>query len=295
MSKSILLIVNPKAGRAKSKKYIETILSYLKANDYDPDIEYTTVKRNATQIIKEKGVKGDKIIVWGGDGTLTETINGLEEIKKNPAIAFIPTGTTNDFARTLKVSFKELDVSKYINNYKVYQVDMGKIDNACFNYTVSMGIFSKSSYQTSRKWKNRVGKIAYYFNGFKELFTYKTNKLKITTKDQTYEGDFLYAGVSNSKYIGGFPVFRKVDISLNDGKFEVIIARKPRNKFSTLILVIKMLTGFIKDKNIIFFKSSEIEIDAPQGIDLSIDGEYGGNRKHFKITNIQKKTNYLIP
>ncbi len=291
----ILMIVNPKAGRAKSKKYVSDIVENLKRNGHEVELEYTTPDRNASQIIKEHKLEREELIVWGGDGTLNETLNGLSETNQDAIIAFIPMGTTNDFARSLKVSFNELDVSKNIDTYKLKEVDMGKIDEKPFNYVVSFGIFSKASYSTSRKWKNRVGKSAYYLNGIKELFNYKTHFIKITSEENNLEGEYLYGSVSNSKYMGGFPVFRKKEVLLDDGKFEVILAKKPKNPLATTLVVLKILTGNLNDKHISYFKTSNIKIDAPNGIDLSIDGEYGGNRKEFLITNEFKKTKYLVP
>jgi YegS/Rv2252/BmrU family lipid kinase len=292
----VLMIVNPRAGKAKSEKYICEIINNLKENNHEVILEYTTIERDAPQILEEhKDEEFDKIIVWGGDGTLTGTLEGLSKINQNPKIAFIPMGTTNDFARTLKVSFNELDVSKNIDHYKVQEVDMGKCDDDIFNYVVSMGLFSKASYQTSRKWKNRIGKAAYYLNGAKELFHYKSHKLKITSKEKCIEEEVLYGSVSNSKYMGGFPIYRRENIELNDGKFEVLLVKEPKHLYSTIILVAKILTGNLKDKHISYFKTDEIEIEALDGIDLSIDGEYGGKRTKFKITNISKQTKYLVP
>ena len=294
----ILMIVNPKAGKAKSKKYIENILINLRNSGCTVDLEITTPERNATKIIEEYNLKGKKLIVWGGDGTLNETLRGLKNSEQEAEIAFIPKGTTNDFGHSLNVSFDELAVSKHINNYIVKDIDMGTIDDEPFNYVVSFGLFSKASYQTSRKWKNRVGKPAYYINGFKELFDIKakTHKIKMTVDGEVIEDEFIYGSVSNSRYMGGFPVFRKEIVNLNDGKFEVLLAKRPKNIFSTFALVIKMLTGNIKDEHITFIQGSKIEVEFPEEeVDLSIDGEYGGKRKKFKIINHQKKTKYLVP
>jgi len=295
MKQKILMIVNPKAGRAKSKKYIESILINLKNNGHDVELEYTTPKRNATAIIEEHQLEKEEVIVWGGDGTLNETLVGLEKTNQTAEIAFIPMGTTNDFARTLKVSFDELAVSKNLDTYQVKEIDMGTIDGVPFNYVVSMGLFSKASYKTSRKWKNRIGKLAYYLNGLKEFFNYKTHFLKVTIGDQVIEDEFIYGSISNSRYMGGFPVFRKKDIKLDDGEFEVILAKAPKFRLYTFIVVLKILTGGLNDKHIQFFKASDIKVEAPNGVDLSIDGEYGGKRKAFHIQNLQKKTKYLVP
>ena len=211
-------------------------------------------------------------------------------------MAFIPMGTTNDFGHSLNVPFDRLAVSRNLNNYKVKDVDMGTIDDNPFNYVVSMGLFSKASYNTSRKWKNRIGKAAYYLNGFKELFHYKTHKIKlIIDGEQVIESEYIYGSISNSKYMGGFPVYRKKDVKLDDGKFEVLLAKKPSNMLATVIVVIKILFGNLNDKHLTFTTASSVDIEAPNGVDLSIDGEYGGNKKSFKIKINQKVTKYLVP
>ena len=240
-------------------------------------------------------MKEDKLIIWGGDGTLNETIIGLFKTNQDAKIAFIPMGTTNDFGRSLKVSFDELAVSKKLSTYKVKEIDMGTIDGIPFNYVVSVGLFSKASYQTSRKWKNRIGKAAYYLNGVKELFHYKTHKLKFIFDDKVVEDDFLYGSISNSKYMGGFPVFRKYDVKLDDGEFEVLLAKKPKNIFATIIVVIEILTGHLNKKHISLYKASKLIVEAENEIDICIDGEYGGKKKKFEIKNNQKKTKYLVP
>lgn len=291
----ILMIVNPKAGKAKSKKYIENILINLKKSGCSVELEITTPERNATKIIEEHKLNDEKIIVWGGDGTLNETLRGLQNSNQDAEIAFIPKGTTNDFGHSLKVSFDELAVSKNINNYKVKEIDMGAIDGLPFNYVVSFGLFSKASYSTSRKWKNRIGKSAYYLNGCKEIFKIREHKMKLILKDKTIEDDFIYGSISNSKYMGGFPVYRKQNVALNDGEFEVLLAKKPRNIFSTVVVVIKILTGNLNDEHITFFKTSNLKVEFPYEMDLSVDGEYGGKKKMFEIELSKKKTKYLVP
>jgi len=291
----ILIIVNPKAGKAKSEKYISKIIKNLKNNNYEVELESTSIERNATNIVKDYKYKIEKLIVWGGDGTLNEVLEGISQTSQDPQIAFIPMGTTNDFARSLKVSFDKLDVSKKIANYVEKKVDMGVIDSNKFNYVISFGIFSRSSYKTSRKWKNRIGKAAYYLNGTKELFHYKSMKLKIKSNEKNIEDEFLYGSISNSKYMGGFPIFRKENIKQDDGKFEVLLVKEPKNIFSTITVALKILTGNLKDKHICYFKTSEIEIQSPDGIDLSIDGEYGGKRNRFRISNLKQHIRYLIP
>ncbi len=295
MKYKILIIVNLKSGRGQIEKYINTIDNNLKEFNFDVRIEYTSKNKNATYIIKNYQDEYDVLIICGGDGTLNETIQGLYEIDKKVFVGFIPSGTTNDFARSLKVSFDKLDISKNINKYDSKQVDIGIFNKRVFNYVVTFGIFSKTSYETSVKLKNKIGRLAYFINGIKEIFNYKTYRLKIYSDRNIIEDEFIFGSISNSEYIGGFNLFKKESIKLDDGKFEVILVKKPKNIFQTIRLVLKIMNGNLKDDNIYYFQTSELEIKSFDKIEWSLDGEYGGNERKVKICNQEKYIKYIIP
>lgn len=291
----ILMIVNPKAGRAKPDKYVPKITQNFKNMNYEVDVKYTTIENNATNIVKIYNKDYDVLIVYGGDGTLNEAIQGLYDIQKKPYVGFIPFGTTNDFAKSLAVSLDKLNISKNINKYTLKKVDTGIISDNIFNYVVSFGMFSKTSYATSRKMKNKFGRIAYILNGIKEIFNYKIYDLKIESDDVSLEGEFIYGSISNSKYIGGFNLFKKQEVKLDDGEFEALFVRKPKNSIEKFNLIIKILSGNLDDKNISYFKTSKIKLSSSQPLELSIDGEYGGSRKEIEISNIKQNVEYILP
>jgi len=62
--------------------------------------------KDAYETIKKKGSKYKIVVASGGDGTLNEAFNGLMEIEeeKRPQFGYIPAGSTNDFATTLRIS-----------------------------------------------------------------------------------------------------------------------------------------------------------------------------------------------
>ena len=174
MENRILLIANPKAGRGKIVKEMDTIQENLQKLSYQVNVQYTDLQKDATQIIKSENEPYDKLLVCGGDGTLNQVIQGLCERNKQVPVGYITVGTTNDFARSLGVSKKQYDISKNINEYEEKQVDVGKFNERFFNYVASIGVFSKTSYCTSTKAKNRFGRLAYLFLGVREFFFYPT-------------------------------------------------------------------------------------------------------------------------
>lgn len=295
MKYKILIIVNPASGRKEIKNYIPQITENFEMSNFQPTIKYTSIKNDATNIIKKCEEDYDVILICGGDGTLNQAIQGVYETNKETCVGFIPMGTTNDFAKSLNISFDKLHISENINNYRSKKIDTGIINDGVFNYVVAFGIFAKASYSTSRKLKQKIGRLAYIFSGAKELFNYKTYKLQIQTENENIEDEFLYGSISNSKYIGGFNIFKDKPIKLDDGKFEAVFVKKPKDFIKTMGLILKVLRGNLDDENIYYLEASNINIKCKEPIELSIDGEYGGEKKEITISNKTRYIEYLIP
>ena len=86
--KKVLLIVNPCAGRNKSRVGTFDIIERFSAADYDFDIKTTKCQGDATNIVKEFIGESDMVVCCGGDGTFNETINGVMPVR--PTISPIP-------------------------------------------------------------------------------------------------------------------------------------------------------------------------------------------------------------
>ena len=291
----VLIVVNPVAGKAKINRNIIKIRDNIaQKDDVDVIIKYTKINQNATEIIKNCDIDFDVLFVCGGDGTLNEAMQAICELNKNVPIAYLPVGTTNDFAKSLEVPFDIHQLSKNFDLTTIKKVDIGRINNRFFNYVSSTGLFAKTSYNTSSRMKNKYGRFAYVISGVKEVFTCKPQKLKVHINDEIIDDDFIYTSISNSCYIGGFKLFRKKDAKLDDGKFEVLLVKGKGKLFETLGLLIKIVTGNFKDKNIMFYKADSLKIESDNDVEWSIDGEYGGKTKLVNIENINKFAQYIM-
>lgn len=296
MKYKILIIVNPKAGKGKIKKDIPIIREKLENKNYEVDVKYTTIKNNATNIITEYKENIDILIVCGGDGTLSEVINGIQKINKNVFLGYIPTGTTNDFAKSINSSFDKMNIANKINEYNSRKIDMGIINEKGFIFSVTFGIFSSTSYKVSTKWKNRVGRLAYLVHGITELFNYKTYKLKIKlSKEEIIEDEFIFGSISNSNYVGGFHIYINKKIELDDGKFELLLVKKPKNFIELLKLVYKVITGNLKDEKIYCLKIDNLSIESKEEFEIAVDGEYGGALKKIDLFNLKQYIDFIVP
>ena len=103
--KKILLIINPVAGRLKIKSAIFDILNVFGNAGYDLNVKLTQ-KRGDGAAFAEAGAKEgfDIICCCGGDGTFNEMLSGIMRSGKAVNAAYIPLGSTNDFARSAGVA-----------------------------------------------------------------------------------------------------------------------------------------------------------------------------------------------
>ena len=144
--KKLLFIMNPFAGQKKANKVLPEILMVFTEAGYEINISMTTGPGSAMSLAAERGGKADLVVCCGGDGTLNETISGLLMAGIQVPVGYIPSGTTNDFASSLKLSHNPVQAAKDILEGQPVAYDIGKFGDRYFCYVASFGAFTKSSY-----------------------------------------------------------------------------------------------------------------------------------------------------
>ena len=297
MSIRVLAIVNPSSGKGDISEYVTKIRKNLEKQNMQLDLYFTKKEYNAKNIIIDHIEQADLILVCGGDGTFNEVVSAIMELNiKDISIAYIPMGTTNDLAKSLKMPIKDVSITKNLLKSKARVLDVGRLnDDKYFCYVAAFGVMTDVAYKTSQKAKNKYGRLAYYLNAIKELIKIPTYKVKIAFDDEEIEGEFIYGGISNSESIAGFKWFNTEDIDLADGKFEAIFIRKPKK----LLGYFRLLSDFrhkdyMVNRDFVYFKANKITISTEKNLDWTIDGEYAGNMNFVNIENCNKAIELVI-
>ncbi len=285
----ILLIVNPKAGKMAIKNELLKIVCHFSDSGFEPVI-YTTQKQgDATKIAKDISPRFDRIVCCGGDGTLNEVVTGLMDLPpdKRCPLGFIPMGTTNDLAETFSLPKTAIGAAKVITDNNIEYNDVGSFNRTkYFNYIASCGMFTSTSYSTPQAMKNSLGHMAYIFEGIKSLNDIKPTYMKISSDAGNYDGEFIFTSITNALSVGGIYKFGAEFVKLNDGAFEVILVRKPKNA-SDLIDIFYRLSNLDYDENqVVFFHTSKLNIECEEPIKWTVDGEYAGKCENVFIQNI---------
>ena len=296
MSIKVLTIINPTSGKGNIANYANEIKHNLEKQNMEVNMQLTKKGYNAKKIILDNIEGQDLILICGGDGTFNEAVSAIMETGVQISIAYIPLGTTNDLARSLNMPIKDISITKKLLESKAKVLDIGKFnEDRYFTYIAAFGVMTDVSYKTSQKAKNKYGKIAYYLKAIKELIKIPTYKVKIKFDEEELEGEFIYGGISNSMSIAGFRWFNEEDIDLSDGKFEAIFIRKPK-KLSGYFRLLNDFRhkDYMVNRDFVYFKASNIQIQTDENVAWTIDGEYAGDLNFVDIKNCNKAIELAI-
>ena len=289
--KELLLLVNPKAGKAEVKQNLMEIVDILVKAGWRVVIRTTQYSGEVTDIIKAEGSRYSMVVCAGGDGTLNEAVRGLIDLAAQPMLGYIPAGTTNDFATSLNLPKNNLlQAAEIVANGVPFCCDAGLFNLRPFVYVAAFGIFSEVSYSTPQQSKNVLGHAAYILEGLKSLADVKTHELVIVTDGEVISGEFLFGMVSNSISVGGFKMNSKSKIEMNDGLLEVVLVRKPRNPAEVQGAVAALLRNEFTTLDehratcLYTFRTQKLQVFSKESVSWTLDGEYGGDLQSVTIS-----------
>ena len=287
MAKSLLLIINPVAGKRNATEYQPKIMKEFEDAGYEVQVRYTEINKNAYYVTKEYGKGCDIIVCCGGDGTLKETVCGMMELKLDAKLGYIPCGTTNDFAHSLHIPTDFDDAIETILDGYTKAIDIGDFNGKeQFIYVSCFGNFCDVSYKAEQSLKNKVGRGAYYWETVKEVTKIKGFKAKVECDDgEVIEGNFFYGGVSNSYSVAGFPILKKSGVEFDDGLHELALIRMPKNPAQLVSIINAMFItrDVMNNKYLVVKRGKEFKFWFDNEVNWTLDGENGGSHSFAHI------------
>ncbi len=295
-NKKLLIITNPRSGKAKIKNDLLKIIQIF--SDANFEVTVYPTKRAGDATVKAQSLNDgeyDRIVVCGGDGTLNEVITGIMNKGLKCTLGYIPYGTLNEWSSGLKISRNPAVAASDIVTGIETDLDIGKFDDKYFSYTASFGAFTEASYSAPQEVKNVLGQAAYFFEGIKSLSNIKPIHLKFKCDDREIEDDFLFGAVSNSMSVGGIVKFNDSVVKLNDGKFEVMLIKNPTTILQFQSIVDGILRKDLSRDGIEFFHTHEIAVLGGKDVSWTLDGEYAAGKDDITLTNVPSAIHLIVP
>ena len=267
----IELIVNPVAGNGRARQTGEQAAAYLRERDVEFVTKLTNHPGHATDLARDAAGRGvDTVIALGGDGTVTETAQGLRHTAT--ALGIAPAGTGNDFIKSVGTPKNWKDALDFILTHPARPVNTGVMNDRFFMNVCGAG-FDVMVLDYALDAKKRLSGIWPYLYGvIRAIKTFKPFQMHIEVDENTVlDGKYMICSIANGRYIGGgIPIAPLADVT--DGVFDVfVVDAVPRWKIPFYLPSLMMGTLY-KHKIAHRYLSPACALASP-GMRLNLDGE----------------------
>lgn len=296
-----IFIYNPHSGKGKIAKKVDYIQSRL-LEKYDVvDVYATKAAGDLTVKVKEIADDYDCIVFSGGDGTFNEVLQGLGEREKLPLLGYIPGGTANDVAHSLKIPRKSVrGAVNVVLDGKTALLDCMRVNGKNYAmYSVSAGAFTNTTYTTPQQKKKAFGWLAYGMQGIKKNFPLPVFSVCAKNEEEEIKTDCVFALAANGKCVAGMRM--NPHSSMSDGVMECAVVKqcKKPNIFRRIGAFFSLIGLFLfgyqaKAKNVAKLTGKKFTFEVSDDIIWNYDGEMGPSGK-IEIELINKKVPLFVP
>ncbi len=167
----IRFILNPVSGNRTADT--EHFARCIQLNFPGADMRLTKAAGHATELAREAAAENfDVVVAIGGDGTINETARGLAGTKT--ALAVIPRGSGNGFARELGMPLNFEEAVMRLQRGSIAPCDVGRANGELFLNVAGVGLEAEIAWQFMEHGKTGArGKWPYFKLGAKTVFSYK--------------------------------------------------------------------------------------------------------------------------
>lgn len=247
--KHLLFIVNEHSR--KGKKFTRQLHRIMKNYDISYDVHLTEYKKHGVELARQFTQTIDEqtlIIAVGGDGTLNEVIAGSVSTNIDVPIAYIPTGSGNDFARARKLSKNiETNIKRILSIKEPTELDIltteANHEPIVAVNSVGFGLDGRVIYKLGQnKNKETIGKISYLLTVLSAYFSQKPFPITIKSSDKSYHFDdtFLVVFANHKNFAGGIPIH---PLALATDEIIDVVVLKNVNFIELLKLIFKVLVN----------------------------------------------------
>lgn len=299
-----LFVYNPNAGKGKIAAHLDDVVGILEQDGSTIEVYRTKAPLDGKDYVISNIDRFNKVVCSGGDGTLSEIVSAMMEVssEKRVPIGFIPTGSTNDTGKSYGLPLDIKEAAHIAATGKPFSTDIGKMNDDYFTYVASFGKLSAVSCFTPQEEKRAFGYGAYMVEGLKALLKMESYELTIEYIDENDDlhkesGNYYLGMVTNTLSVGGFNGITGNKVALNDGLFEVILLKRPKNIIDFSKQIDNVLLQPDKDLSnevVKKFKAKKINFTSDNDVQWVIDGENGGLHKVVHIDNSHNAVQILV-
>lgn len=269
----VALIVNPISGRGRSPVLADRVAELLRREGHRVEVHRTRGSGDARELAGECEHSAERILVVGGDGTLNELLNGLEDPTRIP-IAQLATGTANLLAHELRLPRDPRRVARLVVGGSVRMLDMGLVGRRRFLMVVSAGFDALVVQRIAQRRATTLGYLGYAAPILGALRHYTPPRISVRVDDHAaVEGQLVV--VSNTRNYGG--LFAMADLARSDsGHLDVCVLRDASVAGLVRAAVSALTGGLSRRDDVDYLTGRRIRVESEDPVQVEIDGDHAG-------------------
>jgi YegS/Rv2252/BmrU family lipid kinase len=272
---AVVVVANPTAGRGKAARLIPRVDALLRSLDVPHSLLLCEGPEDPERLAGKAAAEGAEIVAaLGGDGQVGACANGL--LGTQTALAVIPSGTGNDFARHLGLNRKDpLGAARLLSAPSFKVIDVAKVttpDGERHYVNVGGAGFDSEVNELANRVRRLRGTPKYVYSTFVTLARFKPGKFVVTVDgtEHTFKGMMLAVG-NGSSYGGGMRV--TPDARSDDGLLDVCVIQE-LSRWQFVKAFPKVFSGtHVNHPAVTMLQGKEIEISAERPFQVYADGE----------------------
>lgn len=288
--KHITFVLNPFA--AKQEPIVSLISKAMDDFDGNWDIMVSQKDRKPAKIATEMIGQTDLLVIYGGDGCVTEVAAALTG--STLPLAILPAGTANVMAKELGIPLDTVAALKIITEeaHQLLAVDMGSMNGEPFLLRVNVGVMADMVIRADRKLKDQIGQLAYGLTAIKTLSEAEPMKYRLEIDGEEITAAGVSLTITNSGHMGIGEFALQPGISITDGWLDVILM-----KDSDLLSVLKIAGNTLLQSTtdaLLHWKCKRIVVTLNEPVNFICD-DREVEAKQLKIIVVPAAIQLLIP
>lgn len=271
----VQVIYNPVSGKGRAERAARAAAEVWTTAGWEAPLTPTQGAGDATALAARLASEADLVVACGGDGTLSEVVNGL--IGTGTPVGLIPAGTGNDFGRTVGLSRDPYEAAHQLLHGAPQPVDLLAVGDGgpvAIN-VLGVGFDAAVARRMNAQTRSTGGVLAYLSAVMLELVHLQPTPVRLRVDGQDWAGEALLVAVANAQSYGaGMRIAPAASVS--DGLLDVVIVRHmPRWRFlHCLPRVFRGTHTALAEVEVWQGRKVRIETEAPQPV--LVDGDLCG-------------------
>ena len=265
----VCLIVNPSAGGGRTARMLPAVEAALRGHGIAFRVERTHSIAHARELARSTLAAGEVAAAMGGDGLISAVAGELRHT--DGALAVLPGGRGNDFARKLGLATDPVAACDVLAEAREQRIDVADIDGHAYLGIASSGLDSDAG-DIANATGLKLGQLVYVYATLRAVRAWKPARWEVVIDGAARSFTGYSVAVANSGVFGG-GMYLAPEAKLDDGLLDVVmIGDLPKRTY--LAALPKVFTGaHVREPGVTILQAREVAFHADRPFNVQADGD----------------------